>query len=69
MEIEHLIDIETKTHAKHHAYIDSQIEVNAIAKERWETIKIHVLGVAVVAFFGWIGSLVLAAIQNWKGHP
>lgn len=69
LEIEHLIDIETKTHAKHHEYINSQIEANAIAKERWEKVKTHVLGIAVVSFLGWIGSLVLAAIQNWKGHP
>jgi glycyl-tRNA synthetase (class II) len=67
-EIEHLIDIETKTHAKHHEYINSQIEMNAIAKERWEKVKTQTLGWGILALAGWLGTVVLEALMKLKGH-
>lgn len=66
-EIEHLIQLETKTHAKHHDYINSQIEKNKRDAERWEYITRHILGIAAVAFFGWVGSLILKAFE--RGQP
>lgn len=66
---EHLIEIEAKTHRKHHDYIDSEIEKNARDAERWEKIKTQVLGWGVIAIVGWLGTIALKAIENWRGHP
>lgn len=68
-EIEHLISIETKTHAKHHDYINSQIDKNARDAERWEKIKTQVLGWGVIAIVGWLGTIALKAIEHWRGQP
>lgn len=68
-EIEHLIDLETKTHGKHHEYIQSQIERNRIDAERWEKIKTQLLGWGVIAIVGWIGKLILDAVAHYRGQP
>lgn len=68
-ELQHIIDIETKTHGKHHEYIQSQIDRNNRDEERWEFIKRHVLGIAAVSFLGWIGKLIIDAILHYRGQP
>lgn len=68
-EIQHLIDLETKTHSKHHEYIQSQIDANRISAERWEKIKTQVLGWGVIAIVGWLGKLVLDAVAHYRGQP
>lgn len=67
IEIAHLIDIETKVHARHHEYITSQIESNARDAERWEKIKTQVLGWGAITLVGWLGTLILKAFE--RGQP
>lgn len=67
--LQHIIDIETKTHGKHHEYIQSQIDRNRRDEERWEKVKTQVLGWGVIAIAGWIGKLVLDAISHYRGQP
>jgi hypothetical protein len=39
------------------------------AQERWEKIKVHVMGWGIVALVGWIGALALQALEHWRGQP
>lgn len=38
-------------------------------QDRWDKIKIHVLGWGIVAIVGWVGAFALKAVENWRGQP
>lgn len=48
--------------ADEHAFLKAWIKREEIRAERWEKIKVHVLGWGVVAAVGWLGSIILDAI-------
>lgn len=47
-----------------HAFLKAWIKREEIRAERWEKIKVHVLGWGVVAAVGWLGSSILDSVKN-----
>ena len=49
-------------HYEQHEWIELQIKKEKRAQERWEKVKVHVLGWGVVGLIGGIGAWVLSHI-------
>lgn len=63
--------IEARLHVEHHQFLETLIMREKRKQERWEAIKVHVLGWAIIAAIGSIGT---AAYKFWienifNGNP
>lgn len=47
-----------------HAFLKAWLVREKRAEERWEKIKTHVLGWGVVAFVGWIGTVLFDSVVH-----
>lgn len=56
---------ETRLHVEHHQFLETLILREKRKQERWEAIKVHVLGWAIIAA---IGSIWTAAYKFWLEH-
>jgi hypothetical protein len=57
--------IEARLHVEHHQFLETLILREKRKQERWEAIKIHVLGWAILGIIGSIGT---AAYKFWIEH-
>ena len=55
--------IDKETHEDHHNWIKMQIDKEQRAQERWEKIKVHVLGWGIVALIASLGTWVLKHLR------
>lgn len=64
--------IEDEIHKKHHAFIQMEIDRRERARERWEKFQSSFIGgfaLAILAFLGWLGTLILSWFQHSGGNP
>jgi len=64
-ELDHRRTIDIETHRAHHDFIRRTIERQRVRAERWEQIRRHVLGWAVVGTLLWFGYRLGDGILKW----
>ncbi len=62
--------LDGETHHHHHEFIAELIEARKVKRERWEKIRIQVMGWGIVAALGSIGTAVYHTfVKNGPPHP